>query len=105
MTHSNGTAHGQAFDVEKLAVSPTSPEKIPELLQRIASHGEDHLSGDQDPQARAKLLEAARSLTYALETPREAAIRHCWSEVGTPGVEVVAAIDSYNSSVHELCSA
>lgn len=79
MTHSNGTAtNGQTVDVEKLAVSANSPQKIPHLLQQIASYG-DGL--DKDPQARFNLLEASRALNYALETPREAILRHCWSEV------------------------
>jgi hypothetical protein len=79
MTYSNGTTtNGQAIDVEKLAISANSPQKIADLLQEIASYGN---GWDKDPQARFKLLEASRSLTYALETPREAILRHCWSEV------------------------
>lgn len=79
MTHSNGTTiNGQTIDVEKLATSANSPQKIPNLLQEIASYGN---GWEEDPQARFKLLEASRSLTYALETPREAVLRHCWSEV------------------------
>lgn len=65
--------------MEKLAICPTSPEKIPELLRQVAAHGKNHLV--DDPYARLKLLEAVRNLAYAVETPREAMIRHCWSEV------------------------
>ncbi|OQE29095.1 hypothetical protein PENFLA_c004G01297 [Penicillium flavigenum] len=65
-------------DIEGLALSSNLPDTVPDLLQTVASHGKDLI--DQDPEARLKLLEAARSLTYALETPREAIIRHCWSE-------------------------
>jgi hypothetical protein len=65
--------------VEQLAVSPNLPSQIPNLLQKVASGGYEYLAtGDQ---ARLKLLEEARALVYALETPREAIIRHCWSEV------------------------
>ncbi|KAJ5189077.1 Winged helix-turn-helix transcription repressor DNA-binding [Penicillium cf. griseofulvum] len=84
MTYSNGNSNGSVkdvadvADVELLALSSNLPDTVPDLLQTIARHGNDLLA--QDPEARAKLLEAARSLTYALETPREAIIRHCWSE-------------------------
>ncbi|KAJ5625074.1 Winged helix-turn-helix transcription repressor DNA-binding [Penicillium lagena] len=81
MTQSNGTVtNGQTIDVEKLAVSPNSPQKIADLLQQIASYGNEL---GNDPQARFNLLEASRALTYALETPREAILRHCWSESTT----------------------
>lgn len=66
-------------DIEGLALSSNLPDTVPDLLQKVAGHGNDLIS--QDPKARLKLLEAARSLIYALETPREAIIRHCWSEV------------------------
>lgn len=75
MTHTNGVH----IDVDQLAVSPNLPDQIPALLQQISCHGKAYLA--QSPQARLELLEASRALTYALETPREAIIRHCWSEV------------------------
>lgn len=77
--NSNGSVNGNATDVEGLALTSNLPDTVPGLLQTVADHGKDLLA--QDPEARLKLLEAARSLTYALETPREAIIRHCWSEV------------------------
>lgn len=77
--HAKGSASGKAIDVEKLAVSPNLPAQIPALLEQLNADGNEYLS--TDPQARLKLLETARSLVYALETPREAIIRHCWSEV------------------------
>ncbi|KAJ5384078.1 Winged helix-turn-helix transcription repressor DNA-binding [Penicillium concentricum] len=70
MTYSNGNSNGSVndtADVERLALSSNLPDTVPDLLQTVASHGKDLLA--QDPEARAKLLEAARSLTYALETP------------------------------------
>ncbi|CAI7573252.1 unnamed protein product [Penicillium palitans] len=84
MTSSNsngdltGSVNGNATDVEGLALTSNLPDTVPSLLQTVAGHGKDLLA--QDPEARFKLLEAARSLIYALETPREAIIRHCWSE-------------------------
>lgn len=77
--YSNETVNGNAIDVEALALSSNLPDSVSELLQLVATHGQELL--DHDPEARFKLLEATRSLTYALETPREAIIRHCWSEV------------------------
>lgn len=80
MAYSNGTVpNGKAIDVDKSAVSPSSPERVPDFLQEIASEGKGYLAGDSS--ARLKLLEATRALTYALETPRESIIRHCWSQV------------------------
>lgn len=34
-----------------------------------------------DDAARLSMLEAARSLVHALETPRETMIKHCWAQV------------------------
>lgn len=107
MPHTNGsakngaidTSNGTVIDVEKLAVSPNSPEKIPDLLAQIASHGREYLA--EGSQARLKLLEAARSLTYALETPREAMIRHCWSQVCA--TIPAGGIRLRMHTVHKLC--
>ncbi|KAL5343275.1 S-adenosyl-L-methionine-dependent methyltransferase [Aspergillus crustosus] len=73
----SAAANGKAANVEQLAVSPNLPFQVPALLDQIASSGKEFV---EDSQARLSLLEAARSLVYALETPREAIIRHCWSE-------------------------
>lgn len=75
----NGSPNGKIIDVEKLAVSPNQPTHIATLLGQLNTDGKEHI--DTDSQARLKMLETARSLVYALETPREAIIRHCWSEV------------------------
>ncbi|KAJ5843574.1 uncharacterized protein N7525_001315 [Penicillium rubens] len=56
-------------DIEGLALSSNLPDTVPDLLQTVASHGKDLIA--QDPEARLKLPEAARSLTYALETPEK----------------------------------
>lgn len=83
-THTNGSAANDraksAFvDSTNAAVSPNTPEKVPALLEGISSLGKRFTS--EDIKARAELLDAARSLVYALETPREAMIRFCWSQV------------------------
>lgn len=62
-----------------VAFNPSAPELVPGLLEQIASSGQAFLSSD--PKARSELLEAARSLVYALETPREAMARYCWYQV------------------------
>lgn len=74
----NGTANGSLIDVEKLAITPNIPDQIPGLLEQIYSDGKAY---QVNSQTRLQLLENARSLVYALETPRESLIRHCWSEV------------------------
>ncbi|KAL2815093.1 S-adenosyl-L-methionine-dependent methyltransferase [Aspergillus granulosus] len=76
----NPATNGKPPTVEDLAVSPNLADQIPKLLQRVTSGGYEYLATGN--QARLKLLEEARALVYALETPREAIIRHCWSEVG-----------------------
>ncbi|KAJ5115004.1 hypothetical protein NUU61_000763 [Penicillium alfredii] len=73
----NGQAH-EAFVDGSVAISPNTPELVPGLLDQIASSGKTLSSGV--PKARVELLDAARSLVYALETPREAMIRFCWSQ-------------------------
>jgi hypothetical protein len=88
--------NGNPPTVERLAVSPNLPNQIPNLLQKVASGGYEYLAtGDQ---ARLKLLEEARALVYALETPREAIIRHCWSEVRVLFPIVSATADILTSS-------
>ncbi|KAL2782642.1 S-adenosyl-L-methionine-dependent methyltransferase [Aspergillus keveii] len=82
--------------VEQLAVSPNLPSQIPYLLQKVASGGYEYLAtGDQ---ARLKLLEEARALVYALETPREAIIRHCWSEATSyAALETAVGLKLFNA--------
>ncbi|CAI7612634.1 unnamed protein product [Penicillium viridicatum] len=86
----NGSDNGNATDVDGLALTSNLPDTVPDLLQTVAGHSKDLLA--QDPEARPKLLEAARSLIYALETPREAIIRHCWSE-STSHAALETAVD------------
>lgn len=90
MKHAEGTSNGDAngsgvtaanakVTLEDLAVSPNLPGQVPALLDEIASSGGQYLEANTE--VRLSLLESARSLVYALETPREAIIRHCWSDV------------------------
>lgn len=82
--HSNGHANGNGGVApidESIAVKANAIDKVPQLLEEIAKQGK---SLTQDgAQNRRQLLESVRSLSYALETPREAMIRYCWSQVRT----------------------
>ena len=64
---------------DHIPISPSAPQEVPRLLSQMASHGEGFLQ--DDPGARSKLLEDARALVNALETPRESMIRYCWAQV------------------------
>lgn len=80
--HANGHTNGsknEAFVDGSVAVSPNTPDLVPEILEKIAASGKAFTSSD--PKSRTELLDAARSLVYAVETPREAMIRFCWSQV------------------------
>lgn len=77
-SHANGHVK-EAFVDGSVAISPNTPELVPQLLDLIASSGKAFVSAD--PKARTDLLDAARQLVYAVETPREAMIRFCWSQV------------------------
>jgi len=75
----NGHLNGN-FSVDEVAISANSPEKVSGLLKDILANGLA-FSVDHDASARSTLLDAARSLVHALETPRETMIRYCWSQV------------------------
>ncbi|KAJ5149650.1 hypothetical protein N7448_001228 [Penicillium atrosanguineum] len=85
-SHANGSATNgsvkghikEAFVDGSVAISPSNPELVPGLLEQVALSGNAFAS--EDPKARTDLLDAARQLVYALETPREAMIRFCWSQ-------------------------
>jgi hypothetical protein len=82
-SHTNGVHHanGDLQDdfVDRVTISANTPELVPGLVDQVASLGK--VASLQDHTDRTTLLEAARSLVYALETPREAMIRYCWSQV------------------------
>lgn len=85
--HANGKLNGASkngattkIEVDpQIAITPNAPEDIQRLLDEVASLGKAFTSGE--PRSRSKLLDAARSLVYAVETPREAMIRYCWCQV------------------------
>lgn len=67
----------EIVSVDLLAVSYDKPLALP--LAKEVFEACDHIS---DETGRLKVLENARSLVRALETPRETVIRLCWAEVG-----------------------
>ncbi|KAJ6094232.1 O-methyltransferase family 2 [Penicillium canescens] len=83
--HANGDAYSndnseEAF-VNNIAIPANMPELVPIMVRQIASLWEDiSLGGHMQHMQRSTLLEAARSLVHALETPVEAVIRYCWSQ-------------------------
>lgn len=84
---------------ERIAVTANAAHEVPRLLEEVALYGK--ALAQSEPQARPKLLESARALVYALETPREAMIRFCWSQVGltSPAGQLLFLL---TSSVHRL---
>ena len=57
----------------------STPYDIPALVENISTTSKD--LGKDNGEARRQCLEAARSLTFALEAPIETVIRHGWAEV------------------------
>jgi hypothetical protein len=74
----NGHAKAPAVDIS-VALKPNDLKVVPSLVQDITAFGEKASNGDED--ARLQLVEKARSLVRALETPRETMIKHCWAQV------------------------
>lgn len=80
--HANGHSEGPSELLnDQIPISPSAPLEVPRLLNQISSHGKAFLQ--DDPDARSKLLEDARALVNAVETPRESMIRYCWAQVCT----------------------
>ena len=91
--HSNG--HGPSksdVNVDTIAISPNAPDAVPALIDQIASHKSICLENSVE---RLRLRDAARSLANALETPREAIVRQCWTTVSP--VCYVRALDCIKS--------
>lgn len=84
MTQLNGlngsTTNGSVAIDPQVAISPSAPELLPGLLKDVERYSRDHAAGDVN--ARQKLVDAARSLTQAMETPQETMLRYSWTQVG-----------------------
>jgi len=74
----NGFAKVPVVDIS-VALKANDLDSVQGLTKDIFALGSEASSGDE--QARLALVEKARSLVRALETPRETMIKHCWSQV------------------------
>ncbi len=63
-----------------IALAPNDLKGVPGLIHSINSIAESASAGNENE--RLMLVEMARSLVRALETPRETMIKHCWAQVG-----------------------
>ena len=57
----------------------STPYDIPALVKKINTTSND--LGTDNGEARRQCLDAARSLSFALETPVESILRNVWAEV------------------------
>ena len=85
MSKVNGTNDANApgiahTEVElSVALAPNDLKSVPGLIHNINSIAERASAGNENE--RLMLVEMARSLVQALETPRETMIKHCWAQV------------------------
>lgn len=88
MTETNGATNGTKGFVKKpvvdisVALSPNNLPAVPEIVKGISALSASATDGDE--QSRLDLVEKARQLVRALETPRETMIKHCWAQVSVP---------------------
>lgn len=78
----------------QVATTPSAPEKLVHLQKEIESHSQAYRKGNAD--ARLKLLETARSLVQAMETPQETMLRYCWAQVRQNGDLSSGTKDAYS---------
>lgn len=76
---STTNGHDVAIIDPQVATAPSAPEKLEHLQKEIESYSQAYSKGNSD--ARLKLLETARSLVQAMETPQETMLRYCWAQV------------------------
>jgi hypothetical protein len=84
MSNGKGVANGKTREEPvdmSVALRPNDPERVPSLIKDISAAG-NALNLD-DGAGRLRLLEKARDLVRALETPRETMIKHLWAQVST----------------------
>ena len=96
--HANGAANGTNGFVKKpvvdisVALSPNNLPAVPDILKGISSLSTATINGDD--QSRLELVEKARQLVRALETPRETMIKHCWAQVRLSRHRISCALTS-----------
>lgn len=89
---SRTNGHGVAIIDPQVATTPSAPEKLAHLQKEIDSHSQAYSNGDAD--ARLKLLETARSLVQAMETPQETMLRYCWAQVRQSKEDVSSGVEN-----------
>jgi two-component sensor histidine kinase len=76
------TSPGTPSVDQAIALSPCDLEAVPTILGETLSNALKYSNGSfKDDRVRLELLENARSLVRALETPRETMIKHTWAQV------------------------
>lgn len=106
---SNGSTtngHGVAIIDPQVATAPSAPQKLAHLQKEIESHSQAYSNGDGD--ARLKLLETARSLVQAMETPQETMLRYCWAQVRQSNEDLSSGIENaylrcFCTIAHSVC--
>ncbi len=76
----NASSAGDTEVELSIALAPNDLKSVPGLIHSINSIAEAASAGSENE--RLMLVEMARSLVRALETPRETMIKHCWAQVG-----------------------
>lgn len=74
------TATKGSKPAEVSAVAPADAAAVPSLIKELGALGQDYSAASTE-QLRLTLLQKAKALWQALETPRETMIRHCWAQV------------------------
>lgn len=78
-------ANGKRQEVDiSVALRPNDLKAVPRLVEDISATNVD----PNDSAGRLRLLEKARDLVRALETPRETMIKHLWAQVSMPSLRV-----------------
>lgn len=62
-----------------VALQPNDIDAVPNLIKELQA-GLDSLANGGDA-VRHEMLLKARTLTQALEAPRETMVKHCWAQV------------------------
>lgn len=80
MTATNGTSNGATKATQKVSITAaTDPDAVSSLIKELSALGAG-FSADSSEDLRLDLVQKARTLWKALETPRETMIRHCWAQ-------------------------
>ena len=85
----DGISKAPVVDIS-VALAANDLGSVEGLAKEISSLSTEASTGDE--RARLALVEKARALVRALETPRETMIKHCWAQVSTFGLRPEASI-------------